>query len=63
MAPTSSLAAARVRSTNRYSALQSLIADQDTEIEDELARCTFPSYYPTLLTRSSRDLTSSRRAA
>lgn len=28
----------RVRSTNRYSALQSLIADQDTEIEDELAR-------------------------
>lgn len=26
------------RSTNRYSALQSLIADQDTEIEDELAR-------------------------
>lgn len=26
------------RSTNRYSALQSLIADQDTEIEDELAK-------------------------
>ncbi|GAA5865326.1 hypothetical protein JCM8547_005055 [Rhodosporidiobolus lusitaniae] len=26
------------RTTNRYSALQSLIADQDTEIEDELAR-------------------------
>ncbi|BGP42451.1 RasGAP protein [Rhodotorula kratochvilovae] len=26
------------RSTNRYSALQSLIADQDTDIEDELAR-------------------------
>ncbi|GAA5914324.1 hypothetical protein JCM6882_008161 [Rhodosporidiobolus microsporus] len=26
------------RNTNRYSALQSLIADQDTEIEDELAR-------------------------
>ncbi|GAA5995829.1 uncharacterized protein JCM10292_004774 [Rhodotorula paludigena] len=26
------------RSTNRFSALQSLIADQDTEIEDELAR-------------------------
>ncbi|CEQ43060.1 SPOSA6832_04954 [Sporobolomyces salmonicolor] len=26
------------RTTNRYSALQSLIADQDTDIEDELAR-------------------------
>ncbi|BGP13479.1 RasGAP protein [Rhodosporidiobolus nylandii] len=26
------------RATNRYSALQSLIADQDTDIEDELAR-------------------------
>ncbi|GAA6062713.1 hypothetical protein JCM10212_002264 [Sporobolomyces blumeae] len=26
------------RSTNRYSALQSLIADQDTDIEDELAK-------------------------
>lgn len=30
------------RSTNRYSALQSLIADQDTEIEDELAKGEFP---------------------
>ena len=30
------------RSTNRYSALQSLIADQDTEIEDELARGQSP---------------------
>lgn len=29
------------RTTNRYSALQSLIADQDTEIEDELARGAF----------------------
>lgn len=28
------------RSTTRFSALQSLAAEQDTEIEDELARCT-----------------------
>ena len=34
------------RSTNRYSALQSLIADQDTEIEDELAKGE--SLYPFL---------------
>ncbi|BGP02544.1 Ras GTPase-activating protein [Rhodotorula toruloides] len=32
------VATANNRSTNRYSALQSLIADQDTDIEDELAR-------------------------
>ncbi|GAA5873665.1 hypothetical protein JCM3774_005008 [Rhodotorula dairenensis] len=38
MATTPATAASRVRSTNRYSALQSLIADQDTDIEDELAR-------------------------
>lgn len=31
------------RSTNRFSALQSLAAEQDTEIEDELARCKQPT--------------------
>lgn len=42
MAAAPATAASRVRTTNRYSALQSLIADQDTDIEDELARGTFP---------------------
>ncbi|KAL7336339.1 Rho GTPase activation protein [Rhodotorula toruloides] len=39
-APSSSglVATTNNRSTNRYSVLQSLIADQDTDIEDELAR-------------------------